>query len=234
MNREWYLIDDDGIHPLDTGREPEPDDYFEQFHHDSGQAPWPPFSQLVVDASATKTVDALGRTAPELGVELQEVTEQPERWDDGLVVARAGELTALGEPDVDLDDRVMALPWTERLVEDLRCDGAFFGYDPAAATLYLTRFADGKIDFAWCDSLVPGPSYAMIFDDGGQATDEDPRTFALRRLDMPETSPLLDRYHFVTTELQRLGLEEVSPRLAELPVAAVMKARLVHDVENGT
>ncbi len=225
MSREWYLIDDNGVHPLSPDREPE--DFWEQFHHDGDEAPWPAFNQLIVDASPTQTVEALGRTAPEMGLELNEVTEQPERWQGSLVIARAGALVAVGEPGVGLDERVMALPWSEVLVEHLCCDGAFFGYDPGAGTLHLTRFVEGSVEFAWCDSLVPGPSYAMIFDGDGGATDEDPRQFALRKLGMPETSPLLDRYQFVTQQLQQLGVDEICPGLEELSVAAVMDVRRV-------
>ena len=224
MQRQWYLIDDDGIHPLNMTDDS--NDFWTNFTHDGDDAPWPPFSQTVVDASPSKTVEALSKTAPEMGVDLEEVTDDPARWSEALVVARTDELTAIAEPDVDLDDRVMALSWTEQLIGDLRCNGAFFGYDPAAKTLHLTVFADGTPQFAWSDSLVPGPSYAMIFDDEGNCTDEDPRRFALRMMEMPETSPLLDRYRFVESQLASLGLEPISPDLGEYPVAAVLRAQL--------
>ncbi len=232
MQRQWYLIDDDGIHPLNMADQS--DDFWTNFTYDGDDdAPWPAFNQTVVDASPSKTVDALSKTAPELGVCLEEVTDDPARWHGGLMVARADELTLLGEPDLDLDDRLMALSWTEQLIGELRCDGAFFGYDPAAKTLHLTVFSKGAPQFAWSDSLTPGPSYAMIFDDEGNCVDEDPRRFALRMLGMPETSPLLDRYQFVESQLAQMGLNIISPDLGEYPVAAVLRASLEHRIGHG-
>ncbi len=231
MNREWYLIDDEGIHPLDMNEEPI--DFWEQFDRDDDAAPWPSFNQVILDASPADVIDAFRRTAPRLGIELDEITDRPERWSDAVVIARADELVAIGEPGVELDHRVVALPWTEKLFEELGCDGAFFGYDPEAGTLHLTRFEKGQPDFAWCDSLMPGPSYAMVFDGQGGSTDEDPRKFALRFLDMPESSPLLDRYRFVLVNLERLGLETVRPELKELPISAVMNARRTQQVTGG-
>lgn len=225
MQRQWYLIDDEGIHPLHTQTEPE--DFWLKFDREGEDVPWPAFSQVVVKASATRTVEALVRTAPEMGVEVKDVSDSPEEWTEAIVVARAEELTALGEPGVDLDDRLMAAQWAEELVAELRCDGAFFGHDPAAGTLFLTVYSQGKPEFAWCDSLLPGPSYAMIFGDDGRCTDEDPRRFALRALDMPETSPLLDRYRFVIVELDRLGLDSICPELDELPIAAVLQGTVL-------
>lgn len=223
MNREWYLIDDEGIHPLEL--EDEKVDFWEQFDRKGDEAPWPAFNQLVLDASATSVIEALAQTAPLLGIELDEVTDEPERWAECVVIARADELIAIAEPGVELDQRAMALPWTEELIGALRCDGAFFGYDPEAGTLHLTMFEEGRPVFAWCDSLTPGPSYAMVFDDEGRCTDEDPRKFALRFLQMPETSPLLDRYRFVLANLEELGMHRVSPELDEFPIAAVMEVR---------
>lgn len=232
MTREWYLIDDDGIHPLNMDNEPI--DFWKKFQdEDDDEAPWPPFNQLAVEAAATEVVEVLRRTAPSLNVELDDITDRPERWAGGLVVSEASELTLVGEPGVDLDDRAVALPWSEALVEELGCDGAFFGYDPAAGTLHLTMFSDGAPDFAWCDSLKPGPSYAMVFDGDGRCTEEDPRRYALRMLELPETSPFLDRYQFVLSRLKGLGLDTVSPELDNFPIAAVMSVRIISQVETG-
>ena len=230
MTREWYLIDDDGVHPVNAGGDPE--DFWERFDRDGDQSPWPPFNQLVVDVPAQRAIEHLIAAGAGLDVEFQEVTDRPERWEGAVVVADAGSLAVIGEPGVSLDDRVIALPCSKRLVGRLECDGAFFGYDPSADTLHLTRFSDGTVEFAWADSLVPGPSYAMVFDDNGEATDEDPRRFALRRLNIPETSPLLDRYRFITEELRRLGVEEIRPQMDQLPVAAVLAARVIQNATN--
>ncbi len=231
MNREWFLIDDEGIHPLDMTKEPE--NFWDRFDGGVDDAPWPPFNQVAVDASPAKTVEALHNTAPGLGVDLEDVSTLPERWAGGIVVAEAGALTVVGEPGVDLEERVMALRWTEALLGELGCDGAFFGYDPEAGTLHLTVFSDGRAEFAWCDSLRPGPSYAMVFDDEGKCREEDPRRFALRMLEMPETSPLLDRYRFVWSNLERLGLDVVSPEMEEFPIAAVIGSQVVRQMGQG-
>lgn len=229
MQREWYLIDEEGIHRLDLGGEPE--DFWGQFTLDGVEGPWPEFSQVLIKGSATKVVEALQATAPQVGVEVEEVTDKPERWEEGLLVARTGEGCVLGEPGVDLDDRTMGLIWAEELMGSLRCDGAYFGYDEAAGTLFFTRFRGGKVDLAWCDSLSPGPSYAMIFDEEGQCEQEDPRQFALRDLGLPEGSPFLDRYEFVLAKLRELGLEDVCPQMKQLPIVAAMAVQVQGAVE---
>ena len=231
MQRQWYLIDDEGIHPL----RPDGDDsdFWHHFNRGDDDAPWPPFNQVVVDASPTRTVEALLGTGPGLGLELEDVTDDPSRWHDSLVVAAADGLTVLGEPGIDIDEAVMAMAWAEELFGDLRCDGAFFGYDDTAKTLHLTRFKAGCYDFSWSDSLLPGPSYAMVFDDEGRCVEGDPRRFALKMLDMPETSPLLDRYQFVSHILAELGLETIRPELLDLPVTAVIATRAVARPEQG-
>ena len=231
MSREWYLIDDEGIHPLNINDESA--DFWGNFGHEGDEDPWPEFNQLVVNAPPTEVVDAVCATATKLQVDVEPVTDDPERWDGGLVVAETDGPTVVGEPNVDVDERVMARRWSEVLVDHLGCDGAFFGFDAAARTLHLVEFHDGDVDFAWADSLSPGPSYAMIFEDG-VATDEDPRRFALRMLGLPETSPFLDRYQFVISRLEQLGVESVSPELGDLPVTAVLAVRHRADVAHGT
>ncbi len=224
MQREWYLIDDEGIHPVDLGEGTT--DFWGQFRHPGDEAPWPPFSQLVCQATPAQVVAALEATAGVMEVELEDVTASPERWSTAVVVAEAQGLSVVSEPGVELDDRVIGLPWSEALVEELGCSGAFFGYDPAASTLYLTRFEDGVVTLAWSDSLMPGPSYAMVFDEDGRTTDEDPRRFALREMGLPETSPLLDRYEFMKLQLKKVpGLSKISPNLDDFPVARVLTAR---------
>lgn len=232
MQRQWYLIDDDGIHPLmgdDDTR-----DFWQHFNRGDDDAPWPPFNQVVVQASPTRVVEALARTGPALGLRLREVTDDPAQWPEALVVADADGVTVVGEPGVDIDDAALAMPWAEALMAELRCDGALFGYDDAAKTLHLSRFKEGTYDFAWADSLLPGPSYAMVFDDDGQCVESDPRRFALQMLDMPETSPLLDRYQFVHAILAELGLETIEPQLLDLPVSAVLATEVATAPEHGS
>ncbi len=223
MHRQWYLIDDDGVHPLSPGAEPV--DFWARFERDGEEAPWPAFTQLILRAGTAQVAKALARTGPRLGVGLTDVLEAPEEWVEAMIVAADGEVCVIGEPGVDLDEKVMAAEWAEALVEELGCDGAYFGHDPAASTLHLTRYESGAVSFEWCDSVLPGPSYAMVFDEEGACRSEDPRKFALRAMDLPETSPLLDRHRFVMMHLTEVGLQRVSPDLSELPVQA---AFLVH------
>ncbi len=230
MQREWYLIDDEGIHALDMGSNS--GEFWGQFRHPGEDAPWPPFSQLVFAAAPDAVMAAMERTGPQLGLRLQDVTQRPERWSQAVVVAEGQDLTMVAEPAVDLDERVVALPWAEALAAQLGCSGAFFGYDPAASTLYLTQFEAGEVTLAWSDSLMPGPSYAWVFDDQGRVQDQDPRKFALERMGLPETSPLVDRYAFLEMELGRhLGLETISPDLEAFPVAGVVEVE--YDEEQG-
>lgn len=225
MQRQWYLIDDEGTRPVNQQVPQEPEDFWELFDHDGEEAPWPAFVQVIGNASAGRVVDALLRTASSFEIEVEEVTDHPALWADGILLAEQQGVTIIGEPGVDESERVMAALWSEELFADLRADGAYFGYDPAAGTIFLTVFSDGRPLFAWCDSLLPGPSYAMVFDEEGRCTNEDPRKFALRRMKIPETSPLLDRHHFVLSELARLGLQTVSPTMDEFPVAAVLRVQ---------
>jgi hypothetical protein len=102
-------------------------------------------------------------------------------------------------------------------------DGAFFGFDPAAGTIHVTRYETGVPTLEWFDSVEPGPSYARTFLTNGRATDEDPRTFALRFLDLPESSPLLDRLEFVEQVLADFELEVIDPELENLPVESVLR-----------
>lgn len=231
MQRQWYLIDDEGIHPVRRGGEPE--NFWELFDREGEEAPWPEFSQLVIDASAGRVMEGLLGTAGDLGVVVEEVTNRPECWPGSILLAESGSMTILGEPGVESDERVLALEWSEELIAQLRADGAFFGYDPAAGTLFLTLFREGRLEFAWCDSLLPGPSYAMVFDESGQCRDEDPRRFALKRLGMPETSPLLDRHRFFLAELERIGLDRVRPELEDFPIAAAISAAILPSAESG-
>ena len=224
MQRQWYLIDDDGIRPVSVG---EPVDFWAQFNRDGEEAPWPEFAQLVLKAEALAVVEQLKATAPRMELELEEVTEAPQWWPEALILADGDEVMILAEPGTDAEDRLMAAYWAEELVGALGCDGIYFGYEPAAGTLHLTRYEEGKVRFDWCDSLMPGPSHALIFDEKGSCRNEDPRHFALKAMDLPVTSPLLDRHQFVMMQLTNLGLTRVSPDLADLPIAAAFRAHLI-------
>lgn len=222
MRRHWYLIDDDGWHRINVSEDSW--DFWSDFRSDDDDdVAWPAFTQAAVRAEIDEVRQALVQVAEEFDLDCADVTHLPAKWDGGLCLASLEELTLLSEPHVDLDERFVSPVTTERLVEVLETDGAFYGYDPAAGTLTLTTYSAGSPNFVWYDSLTPGPSQALTFHDDGTATDEDPRRFALHRLGQPATSPFLDRYAFVENELAKLGIAEVDPEMGDLAIKAVLR-----------
>ncbi|MBA2663081.1 MAG: hypothetical protein H0U74_12365 [Bradymonadaceae bacterium] len=223
MIRNWYLIDDDGFREIK--RASGPVDFWTKFNAAQTDALWPPFTQLVVEAPAKRVRSALIALGEESAVGLEDVTARPELWSEGIYLANMHQLTLVSEPLTELEDRFVQADASEAIVQSLSAAGAFFGYDPSCDTLHLTMFQNGRPTFTWYDSAEPGPSYALVFNADGSCTHEDPRHFALRMLDMPRTSPLLDRYAFVESNLRSLGVDPVCPDLGELPIAHVLRAR---------
>lgn len=222
MNQTWYLIDDDGCHAIHLGGGG-PLDFWSKFNQSSADRGWPAFSQLAVDASPEDLVAALWTVARSFGLEFEEITNRPETWEEAMFVADGARVVFVAEPSTDLDEQILGQEFAAVLIEELGCAGAFFGYDPASGTLHLTMFEGGRPTFSWCDSLSPGPSYALVFNADGSCTHEDPRHFALRMMDMPATSPLLDRHAFVESNLRSLGIDGIRPDLEEFPIYCVMR-----------
>lgn len=218
MAHYWYLIDDNGCRRITVSDDNW--DFWTDLESSGDQPGWSGFTQLVVRRPPMQVVGAVRDFARDFGLACVEVTDDPDRWDGALCLARAGDFTLVTEPGLDLEDRYIAPLVAEELSANLEADAAFFGHDPAADTLMLTVYIDGAPKFEWRDSLVPGPSRALSFHADGTATHEDPRRFALRRMGMAVTSPFLDRYAFLEYELQRLGLERVAPALDHLPIEA--------------
>ncbi len=223
MIQSWYLIDNDGLHPINhsgpsvnawTQTKPSPNPEI-----------WPAFTQLAVDASADDVQRALRELASENSLLLEDITQKPEQWNDAIYIVADRHQTLIGEPHTDLDDCILQAPVAETLMKRLNASGAFFGYDPATETLHLTVFREGIPVFAWADSTQPGPSYALTFHTDGTCTHEDPRHFALQKLGIPATSSLLDRYDFVESQLRALGLDPVCPDLQEKQIAAVLRIK---------
>jgi hypothetical protein len=222
MNRTWYLIDDEGARAIFPGPS-HPVDFWARFNQGAVDRSWPAFSQLAVEASAQRVVEALRKVALDYDLSLEDITALPEAWSEAIFVADGAEAVFVAEPSTDLDEHVIGQELATALIEELCCAGAFFGYDPASGTLHLTMYESGRTTFSWCDSLTPGPSYALVFNADGTCTHEDPRQFALRMMDMPTTSPLLDRHAFVESNLRSLGIEHIHPDLGDFPIHCVLR-----------
>lgn len=194
-------------------------DFWSDFRGDGpGDTAWPAFTQIVARAPADAVYRAIVELAGEFEIECTDVSEQPDQWHEALMLNEqdlgGGEsLTLISESNTEFDARLLDPSTAESFFDKLGCDGAFFGHEPAAGTLMLSRYKQGRLQFSWSDSTQPGPSHALTFFADGRATAEDPRPFALERLGLEPTSPFLDRYAFVAHELAKLGVEEVSPLL---------------------
>lgn len=222
MNQTWYLIDDEGCRAIHLGGGG-PLDFWSKFNRSAADPRWPAFSQLALDASPQAVVAALWAVARAFDLEFEEITDRPECWEEAMFVADGPRTAFVAEPTTDLDEQIIGQEFAAALIEELGCAGAYFGYDPAGGTLHLTMFEGGRTTFSWCDSLSPGPSYALVFNADGSCTHEDPRHFALRMMDMPATSPLLDRHAFVESNLRSLGIDGIHPDLAEFPIYCVLR-----------
>ncbi len=196
-------------------------DFWSKFNYSGDDSEWPEFTQFVVSIKDVKLTDiqqAVETVAGTRGLEPQDVSSEPEHWDEALVVARNGDAWCLAEPRVDLEDRFLDEEAAEQIAGLLAADAVFFGHRPGSGTIHVTRYETGACTLAWYDSSLPGPSFARIFHRNGQCTDEDPRSYALRVMDMPETSPLLDRYAFVANQVQSFGMQSISPELDECEI----------------
>ncbi len=214
---QWFLIDRDGQRPVHNTSP-----NFSRFRDDASQD-WPAFSQLVVDANLEHLLRALKTVAQVNGLELEDVSAKPEAWESALIIVRNGAALIISETDLDADFQLLHDESAGQIAGLLAANAAFFGHDTSCGNLFVSTWDAGAIDLAWSDSVEPGPSHARVFHRNGLCTDEDPRDYALRALDMPATSPLLDRYAFVDFLLKPFGIEEVKPSIDDLPVVAAFK-----------
>jgi len=215
---QWYLIDGDGRRPLSRRTM----DFWSKFEYSGDEPDWPAFTQLVVDATRENLVKAVDTVAEMVERRPRDVTDEPAAWNGALCIAQNGEALSLAEPRVDLDERFLRDEVADAMAGLLACNGAFFGHDPSTGLIHVTTFDLGAPELAWYDSTEPGPSFARTFHRDGRATEEDPRSYALRLLDMPDTSPLLDRYAFVHRVLSGFGIDAVSPELDDLEIVQVL------------
>jgi hypothetical protein len=220
MSHSWFVIDAHGRRAISRS----PMDFWSQFDYSTDGDEWPEFTQLIVNGRLEDVVRAFSTVAATLGLECADVTTDPERWGPGAIhFATADDRVLVTEPGVDRDERFLHDASADAIIGLLARDGVFFGHDPSTGLIHITTFELGAPSLAWYDSIEPGPSFARTFLDDGRCTDEDPRTFALERLDMPPTSPLLDRYRFVESVLSDFGVGAVTPDLDDLPVDCVLR-----------
>lgn len=220
MREQWFIIDRWGRRSVNFRA----DTYWSRFDYGAIDIDWPEFNQLVMATQNDETVVRALRTfAAMLGVELVDVSGEPERWQGALLVARNGDALVVGEPGVDLDERLLRPESADAICGLLAQDGVFYGYDPSSGTVHVTTYELGMPALEWWDSALPGPSYARTFLENGRARDEDPRHYALRVLGLPPTSPLLDRYAFVEHVLAPFGLDAIAPELEALPVVRALR-----------
>lgn len=219
MRQDWFIIDRWGRRSINHRS----DTYWSRFDYGAIDIDWPEFNQLVTTASVEMVVKALRTFASMLDVELSDVTDAPQWWAGAIVIARNGGSIVVGEPGVDLDERLLRPESADAICGLLAHDGVFFGYDPATQTVHVTTYELGVATLDWWDSVAPGPAFARTFIENGRARDEDPRPYALRSLGLPETSPLLDRYAFVEHLLSAYDLERIEPDLESLHVVRAMR-----------
>ncbi len=210
MAKRWQIIDDEGSRDVlvdhQTGR------VVSGIKVTHEHCEWPPFTQLAVDASVEEVTTALEEVAREFDLPCHPIHRAAPGHEHTVSFARDSELTLVGEPDVEFDRRFVTAASSEALVEHLDTRAVHIGHDPPTGSLHLTKFVGGAPEFTWCDSLKPGPSFALRFHADGRCTEQDPRRFAIERLDIEYSAEhYLDRRAFIGEELRDFGIERVDP-----------------------
>lgn len=214
MARRWHIIDDDGSREFIVDHERGRVYSGVKVKHDGDE--WPAFTQLAIEASTEALGEAIRSVTDEFDLPCRALQNAPAPGAHTIQFARSEGLVLVGEPQVEFEDRFITAASSEALVEYLGTQGVHFGHDPTTGSLHLTRYEEGVPDFTWCDSLRPGPSFALTFHADGRCTEEDPRRFALRRMVADETSGCLDRRAFIEHELASIGLTVIDPDFASL------------------
>lgn len=220
---QWFLIDQNGRRPIQKSP-----DFWSEFEYQQDEI-WPDFAELVLMAKLEHIHMALQTWATTVGMKVQDVTESPDAWDSAVLIARNGSSYCLFEVPSDDDFALIHAESAELIAGLLSCHAAFFGAEESTGLVFVNTYDLGQIDVSWYDSVEPGPSFARVFHKNGSCTEEDPRAYALERMDMPATSPLLDRYAFVETMLSGLGLEEIRPGIDLSKVVCALRFTPVED-----
>lgn len=204
----WYVIDEHGAHPVPV-------------HHATAPAGWPAFAQL-----------ALRCPIEDAHAIVRDIVGEPSHWGyrHELAFARHLDWTLLDEPGVDLDARQLTPASAEHLARSLQCDATFLLNDPSLGLLHLSLFEGGELQLQWEDATSPlGPSLASTFHADGRCTHEDPRRFALEALNLPEDTPLLDRYAFIEFMLHGVGQHVIAPNLEGVEISRTLELRDLND-----
>lgn len=218
MARRWQIIDDDGSRDVIVDHaNGEISSGVKVSHRGST---WPAFTQFAVRESVEALRDAIIGVTREFALPCTEVDVGHSEREHRVELIERGELVYLGEPGISFDDRFVTAASSEAIAERLGADGVHFGHEPSAGSLHLTKFQAGSPVFTWCDSLRPGPSFALTFHQDGRCTEQDPRRFALQRMGGDGTG-CLDRRAFVLSELELFGVERVDPAFESQAPAAV-------------
>jgi hypothetical protein len=156
--------------------------------------------------------------------ELEHSADAAEQGAPALRYASCGALTLIAEPGEDMGLRSVCPALADALMEALGADGALVSQDEEG-TLYLAMYSAGELELCWLDPLIQGQGSACTYHPDGRCTEEDPRHFALRALQLDEDTAELDRYAFIELMLQRIGLPRVYPDLVGLDSAALLLQR---------
>ena len=194
----WYLIDEHGQTPVPVPHGQEP-------------AGWPAFAQVALKLPVE---DAIERVRALVARE-RFIDDEPH----DICFARSGDWTLIEEVGVDLDLRCMHALSADMLAHMTACDLAMFSHDPAHASLELDLYERGELVLHWEDhALGPDPGAALTFHADGRCTHEAPRRYALRALNLPEDTPILDRYAFIEFMLHGIDLHHTRPNLHDLMI----------------
>lgn len=124
--------------------------------------------------------------------------------------------TWLNEPwQEDEQLRFLNVEVAKHLAHLLNVRGVYVHHEPDSGQLKLMYFERGEPTLVWCDSCTPGDSVALTFHEDGSCTQEDPRLYALRALNLPMDTATLDRYAFFEFLLHTHGVHISPPMLKE-------------------
>jgi len=203
----WYVIAQDGAHSVPMS-------------HPMAAHEWPEFTQLAlrVDSDTAFLLVEAFLSQHEL------LSEDSTPQSHFIHITQQGEWALLAEPGIDVDARVLQQELVEAMIELFALDAIFIANDDASNLLQLDVFEAGQPVLRWQDATDPMiESIALTFHDEGRCTFEDARAFALRALELPEDTPVLDRYSFIEFMLHHRALHTLAPQLEGLPITHALR-----------
>ena len=200
----WFIIDNQGQRPIC-------EEWMQQKRHLAHQSlvwgVWHSFAQIAVQASDEQLLTYLQRLANQHGVQCRPCTTERAN----AKITTQDQWSIWSEPTTDPDLCFINADTVDALFEEM--DGMYYGYDEEEGTVHFARFEQGQMAFLWYDALRPGPSFALTFHEDGTCTEEDARLYALKHLNLPESTTQLDRFAFLAHLLHSHGLEHFDPHL---------------------